>query len=348
MRLYDNTKLSAFKRCPRYYMYRHVMHWRPKGTSVPLIYGGAWHAAMEVIWANIAGANDRVELARRAYNAFLTHWCAEGMPPPGEIDYEMEKELSPRTPGRAFEMIVSYIDKRSQSAADFELIAIEKPFIVPLDPQDDTLFYIGKIDKIVRRRGKVLGIEHKTTTAYRKGGPFRGGFVDSFSPNAQVDGYLYALHMLYPNQVGGVWVDASLVHKQEDGFTFIPIEKQLDHLDSWLYDTLWWVHRLEREAAAFKMHRITDKYLKAFPKNTNSCWDFASSCSYLYLCKAWPNPKAYGGTPPPGFEHDIWNPLDHIKGLEEMLDVDKDQGDGVRGGGGAKSERGGDQGSSTG
>lgn len=323
LRLYDNTRLSDFKRCPRFYMYRHEFNWNTKGVRLPLVFGGAWHAALEVIWANI-GLVPKGELATRAFGAFLEHWCGEGLPAPSDMDYEMEKEMAPRTPGRAFEMIVDYIDKRLPHAADFEVLAIEKPFIVPLDPNDDTLFYVGKIDKIVRRMGKVLGIEHKTTTAYRKGGPFRGGFLDSFSPNSQVDGYIYALHMLYPNEVGGVWVDGALVHKTESGFVFIPVEKKLEHLDSWLSDTRWWIEQLEAEKVKLEEERQVQgrsPYLRAFPKRTSACWDFQAACPYLDLCKAWPNPV--GKQIPPGYVDERWNPLDHIKGLDQLREDTK-------------------------
>lgn len=301
-------------------MYRHEFHWRPKGTSLPLIFGGAWHAAQEVIWANI-GKVPKGELAKRAFGAFLQYWCGDGMPAPADMDYEMEKELSPRTPGRALEMIVAYIDKRAPNADEFELVAIEKPFIVPLDPNDDTLFYIGRIDKIVRRRGKVLGIEHKTSTEYKKNGPFKNTFLESFSPNSQVDGYLYALHMLFPGEVGGVWVDAALVHKMEEGFTFIPVEKKLEHLDSWLSDTKWWIEQLEREKIELEQERLRNepsRYLQAFPKRTSACRDFNALCPYHDLCRAWPNPV--GKHLPPGFEEARWDPLEHIKGLDELRD----------------------------
>jgi len=327
LRLYDNTRLSDFKRCPRYYMFRHELNWVVKGHSTALIFGGAWHAAQEVIWAGFASHVPPRELARSAYGAFLEYWCGNGMPAPTDMDYEMEKELSPRTPGRALEMIVAYIDKRYSSSDDFELIAIEKPFIVPLDPNDDTLFYIGKIDKIVKRRGKVLGIEHKTTTAYKKtgpggGAPFRGGFVDSFSPNSQVDGYAYALHMIYPGEVGGIWVDAALVHKHEEGFLFIPVDRKMEQLDAWLWEVRWWIKQVEREkgmlqdAISNSRHGVKEPYLAAFPKNTNSCWDFGSSCPYLDLCKAWPNPLNHGV--PAGYVEERWDPLDHIKGLDQL------------------------------
>jgi len=301
-------------------MYRHEFHWTPKGSKVALIFGGAWHAALEVIWANW-GKVPKGELARRSFGAFLQHWCGEGMPAPGDMDYEMQKELSPRTPGRGMEMIVAYIDKRAKDGAEFEVIAIEKPFIVPLDPNDDTLFYIGRIDKIVKRWNKIYGLEHKTSSEYRKGGPFRSIFLDSFSPNSQVDGYLYALHMLYPGKVGGVWVDAALVHNVEEGFVFIPVEKQFDHLDSWLYDTRWWIDQLEQEKLRLleeQQREKRSKYLRAFPKRTNACRDFGALCPYLDLCKAWPNPV--GQPLPPGFIESKWNPMDHIKGLEQLTE----------------------------
>jgi hypothetical protein len=310
-------------------MFRHEFDWEPKGSSTALIFGGAWHAAQEVIWEGLCTGNiPKKMLATRAFGAFLQYWCSNGLPAPADMDYETEKELSPRTPGRALDMIVAYIDKRWPNAGDFQLIAIEKPFVVPLDPDDDTLFYVGKIDKIVKRGSKILGIEHKTTTAYKKNGPFRSGFVDSFSPNAQVDGYLYALHMLFPNEVGGVWVDAALVHKQEEGFTFIPVDKQLDHLDSWLSDTKWWITIIEEERRKLDIERSVQgrsKYLTAFPKNTNSCWDFATSCPYLDLCKAWPNPV--GKPVPPGFVVSKWDPLEHIKGLDQLRDIEDDATD---------------------
>jgi len=319
IRFFDNTMLTAYKRCPRYYFFRHEMHLETSGAPrVPLVFGGAWHAAMDVIWPNLTKM-EHGPLTRAAFDAFMWYWTSEGMP--ADIDYETERELSPRTPGRALEMIAAYIDKRSKTADDFELIAVETPFAVPLDAHDPNLFYIGKIDKIVKhhsRRTKILGIEHKTTTAYKKFGPFRSAFLDSFSPNSQVDGYLYALHMSFPEQVGGVWVDAALVHKQEEGFTFIPVERQMTHLDSWLWEVKWWIEQVEWQRLKIVSGDASNhKYMQAFPKNTNSCFDFNASCTYLDLCKAWPNPLGFDV--PLGFVQQKWNPLEHIKGVEQLM-----------------------------
>lgn len=316
LRLYDNTRLSDFKRCPRLYYYRHVQHWKPQSRRLPLIFGGAWHSAMEVIWAHI-GEWDRKALSDAAFAAFLETWCAEGLPYP--LTMEDNEEFEPRTPGQALEMILGYIEQREPSAKDFTILAVEKPFIVPLDPADPTLFYVGKIDKIVRHRtNKILGIEHKTTTAYSRSGPFKEAFLDSFSPNSQVDGYIYALHMMFPGEVGGVWVDAALVHRSAEGFTYIPIEKQLEHLNSWIWDTREWIRSVEKQRAELVECGPSDRYMGAFPKNTNSCWDFNSACPYMYLCKSWPNPM--GRPAPPGFDTEEWDPLNVIKGLNDLVE----------------------------
>src|SRR5262245_37123792 len=189
LRLYDNTRLSAYKTCPRMYYFRHVRHWKPDTAEWALLFGASWHAAMDYIWSAYLGEHPHKgsteEIARGAFSAWKDKWMAEGGPDPDEMDYTLIEELSPRTPGNAWEMIVAYVHDRKEQLRSFKLVEVEKAFAVPLDTQEP-LFYIGKIDKLVIRDGKYLGLEHKTSTAYKKGGPFRSGFIDSFSPNAQV------------------------------------------------------------------------------------------------------------------------------------------------------------------
>lgn len=319
LRLYDNTRLSAFKKCPRYYFYRHVMDWEVVARRMPLVFGGAWHAAMEVVWPMLAAGQKKTDVMNMAYAAFVQKWVEEGLPEPKLISYEMEKELSPRTPAVALEMIAAYVDERAKHIQGMEIISVERPFVVPLDPQDDTLFYIGKIDKVVQQRGKKKAIEHKTTTAYKKDGKFKTNFVDSFSPNSQVDGYLYALHMTYgTNNVSGVWVDAALVHKTETGFLFVPVEKKIEQLDMWLWETRYWIDMLEANLKnTLEYGNPSDKYMASFPKRTESCFDFNSSCEYINVCRSWPNPL--GHDTPPGFKVHKWDPLEFNPDAAKLL-----------------------------
>lgn len=313
MRLYDNTRLAAYKRCPRYYYYRHVRHWELSAPKPALIFGGAWHAAQDVMWTLLCNTAESDEsIVTAAYAAFLKHWVEGGMPHPSEIDYELEKQLSPRTPGNALEMIVGYVHKRKAAlrGGDFELIECEQPFAVPLNAADLDLIYIGKMDKVVRRGKQVGVIEHKTTTAYSKSSSFRSSFLESFSPNSQVDGYLYALHITFPNNVFGVWVDAALVHKTEQAFEFIPIERQMRQLDLWMWEARDWIAKIEHDTEALAEATPNHPYLAAFPKNTNSCFDFNTACPYITMCKSWPNPV--DRDIPNGFAENRWDPLTEV------------------------------------
>lgn len=314
---YDNTRISAFKKCPRFYYFRHVRHWAPNATAVPLAFGGAWHMALETVWPMMCAGKPQKETIAAGYAAFVQDWVARGMPHPDDMGYEREKEFSPRTPAVAFEMLCDYVANRASKTRDLELISVERPFIVPLDSHDDSRFYVGKIDKVVRQRGKVRAIEHKTTTAYKKDGGFRATFVDGFSPNSQVDGYLYALHMLWPGSVQGVWVDAALVHKTETAFMFIPVEKQKVQLDSWLWETNYWIDQIQAHTAQLDSCSPSDPFLASFPKQTGSCQDFNKNCEYHDLCRFKPNPMELV-EPPAGFTHEFWDPL-HETGADKLV-----------------------------
>lgn len=319
--LFDNTRLSDFKRCPRLYYFRHVLHWVPDRKRIPLIFGSAWHKAMEYVWAHAPGYTGHWrDVVMPAHEEFLKEWESLGMP--RNPSTEEEKDLAPRTPRNALNMLMGYVEARAHMFRDpsLKVLSIERPFVVPLDPERDDQFYIGLIDKVVQYKGNVLGIEHKTTTQYRKNGPFKASFIDSFSPNSQVDGYQYALHIMHPGKFGGIWVDAALVHRSEEGFLFIPIERQKQQLDGWLWEVRYWIEMVKMNMEEVQKVRAEHTYMAAFPKNTNSCFDFGSACSYLDMCKAWSNPV--GKAMPINMKLEKWDPLEHIgpvKDLDKLL-----------------------------
>jgi hypothetical protein len=245
------------------------------------------------------------------------------MPPVEEMDISTQQDLKPRTPGTAMEMLYAYVDERRAAIEDSEVIRIERPFAVPLDEEDDKLFYIGRIDKITRRGGILRGIEHKTTTATKKDGPhyrIRPLFMESFSPNSQVDGYLFALRMLYPDERKiDVWVDAALVHAEGEDFRFIPVDRNTKQLDLWLSEVQYWIRLIENNKETMDEEDTPeDDYMMAFPKNTNSCFDFNAMCPFLPLCKARANPLTWGEDPPQEYITKVWTPLDHTGTPEEL------------------------------
>lgn len=325
IRLYANTRLSTYKSCPRKWLFTYVLGWHPDRKSLALIFGSGWHAGQEVIWARAKESLTSPEaVAEAAYEAFCKTWIDAGLPHPDELTPDEIEDFTPRTPMIAKEMFYNYIEARKHIFSDetFEVLAIEKPFAVPLDPHDDTLWYIGIWDKVFKFRGQIVVGEHKTSSAYAKSGGFQRSFLDSFSPNSQIDGYIMAAHLIYGSKVAGVWVDAALVHKQHhDTFKFIPVDRHFTQLDAWLWEQHFWIDNIEGNLAVLKERADANlDYLAAFPKNTNSCSDFGG-CTYRDLCSMVANPMKLEGTPL-GFKKDFSNPFQNLNLAELGFVVD--------------------------
>ncbi len=314
-RYYDNTRTSTYGKCPRKYYMRHQRHWVGIGIAVPLSFGLGWHSAMDIVWDNIH--LELEQLATLALAAFERKWVESGLQLMESAAPEDIERWGYRNPGTAFDMLIEYILERRSFIEECEIIAVEKPFAVPITADDPDLFYIGRIDKVVRRNGRVLGIEHKTSSLYKKDGYFRSDFVDSFSPNNQIDGYFHALKMMYGDEAEMILVDAALVHKTvHDGFKFIPVKRATQHLEAWLWeinnriaDMDKDLDRLEYLQSGQRLHNDDDVCLRCFTKQTEECIGKYGHCSYLDICKMEPNPELITHIPD-GFKVEEWNPFD--------------------------------------
>lgn len=313
LRLYDNTMLGDFKRCPRQFYYRHVLGWVPSVPSSALIFGSGWHNAMDFVWDSVCRKKVKTKAAAvdGAVRAFTEKWEEEDGPST-LANFEPGDYAPFRTPETAHEMLIHYVDERWEfmTSREWELIDVERPFAVPVNPEDASLFYVGRLDKVGRLNRALTIIEHKTTSLYAKNGPFQSRFVDSFSPNSQIDGYIFSGSALYGTPVKTVLVDGALVHRLvHDGFRFIPIEKQFAQIEGWLWEVLYWIKSVEanRRAATGQEMNFKGAPMHAFPRNTNSCTDF-SGCPYLDVCRVTANPAQRAL--PPGFSERFWSPFD--------------------------------------
>jgi hypothetical protein len=167
LELYDNTRISAFKACPRLHFFRHVLDLETEQTRAALVFGGAWHKAMDTLWPDMVALgrtpnwksnwqDAREEIVVNAFASFQDEWTARGLPGLDEMESDQYLILRPRTPTTALEMLYTYADERRTflTSPDLELLGVEVPFAVPLDPQRDSLFYVGRFDKKISLRGK--------------------------------------------------------------------------------------------------------------------------------------------------------------------------------------------------
>lgn len=276
----SNSRLSTAKSCLRRYFFSYREQIRGTKKQLPLDFGRAWHRAMDVMWVMHCQEKirDESEIVKNAFIAFCEVWEECGHPNPVPLEYE--KEYLPRTPGVALETLYNYYRSRLIYLDKVTLISIEEPFAVPIDPDDPSKFYVGYLDKVVIDGGRYWVIEHKTTTLYSKTAGFQSRYVEGFDPDPQIDGYGYALHMLYPDKKPmGVIVDAALVHKDHhDIFKFIPVNKSSAFANDWLEDTLYWWESITKA--------IDDN---RYPRNTTSCTEQWGTCPYRNLCIYTPN-----------------------------------------------------------
>lgn len=298
-RFYDNTMVGKYKECPRKYYLAHVRNWRGTGISMPLTFGLAWHAAMDVCW--VAGrVNTPEDTLELAYVEFLKSWMEQGLPM--QLDVQQIEDMAPRTPMIAKEMLKAYLLRSWRMIRECELLAPEQPFAVPM-PGLEGCYYIGRIDKVVDYNGQVIALEHKSTTEYKKDGGFKTSYVEGWYSDSQCKGYEFGGSLFFP-RMAQVWVDAALVHKTVRAFRFIPVAHQLPLLEEWIRDTREWINRIERDLA-----------LGYFPKNESSCMGKFGPCNFLNICQTTHNPEDLQ-TPPQGYKEEKWEPFD-------ILHVDK-------------------------
>ncbi|KKN58690.1 hypothetical protein LCGC14_0549820 [marine sediment metagenome] len=294
----DNSRLSEFKLCPRKFWFHYIQHLVPAYPRYPLDFGSAWHKGMDFLYINFFENGIRgIELGKIAFEGFLQEWAELGHPP--EIPIGDEVKFKARTPGTAREMFMNYVKTRTQWLETLELVEVELPFAVPIDPDKPNRWLVGRLDKIIKEKGYHWVVEHKTNSLYSIEHGMQAGFTDMFDPNAQVDGYGYALKMLYGAKSMGVLVDAALVHKtHHDIFKFIPVNKAVGFASQWLEDTIYWWDRVE-EAEEGK------HYARNCP---SACRTVYGACEYKGICNYTTGHKDFDEAPA-GYKFDKWEPF---------------------------------------
>lgn len=317
IRLFDNTKLSTYRNCNRLYFYRYVLYWQSVTPNIPAGFGICWHSAMDVVWKELSehGTVEQVESTTiRAMQAFQSRWADLRLP---------ENPYEPYTLDIAAEMVFTYIQRQVPFIRErYKILQIEKPFVIPIFPDRDDTYYCGRIDKVIEWNGGVWLVDHKTTARHYGGGrskyklDFKKEFVDSFSPNSQIEGYSVAVSLEYGSKFKGVLIDAALVHKTERHFRTLAIDRGAHQLDAWLWEAQQEIRRIDLDhqhlwdhRKALELSEGTDKFLPAFGKNTGHCSNYGG-CPYQELCKTWADPvQDSRGQVPLGFEVLEWSPF---------------------------------------
>jgi len=285
----DATKLNAFQRCPRFFFYQYVLGWRPDAPQLALIFGIAWHEAMEVFYREKSWNKGTVD---RAYDAFMGTYRKDY----DELDDEGNR---PKDPGTAYKALHHYADHfRGEEAV---ALFVEVPGTVPIFPDKQIHF---KIDTIMQGPEGIFCREHKTSGQDTKAGR------DTWHTAIQPKIYNHALVCHFGmEKVFGTKVTITFFRKTLSTDTVEVLCRDTpDMMEDWLWGMQYKVRELESNHLALSKCSPADLILEAFPKRETSCTMWNRPCPFLDYCTAWPNPLQSCETPPVGMVEEHWDP----------------------------------------
>ena len=130
----DPSKIQEYMSCPRKYFYRYMLGWRYDNSNVHLVFGEAWHRAMEYLLKHDYSENSITE----AFNLFIAYY-RESYPP------MMDELNGVKTPANALMALVEYTTKYAQDK--FEVLHTETAGSVPITEDWSIHFRVDSICK---------------------------------------------------------------------------------------------------------------------------------------------------------------------------------------------------------
>jgi hypothetical protein len=297
----DASKTQRFMECPRAFFYEYILGWRPEMPSNHLVFGEAWHQALEFCYINGFDQDTIIE----AFSIFLKEYRKT-------FSEDTDEIYSPKTPYNAAKALALYAQNYKND--NFDVLATEIGGRVSISDNFSLTF---RMDGLCYDPGKncKFVLEHKTTKSVAR------QWADQWSLSFQVGTYTHALHCMYPeDEVAGVIVNGTCFQKRDIKFMRVPIYKTLNHMNAWLADALYWANSIKREFYELSDSRDSDSVLQAFPRNPVSCTKYFG-CPYHDFCCIWSNPLQRCDELPLGFMEDHWNPLDREVKKEVSLDL---------------------------
>lgn len=289
----DSTKLQCFASCPRSFFYQYVLGWKAESLDNSLVFGQAWHSALEHWYRN----GMKFELLKEMVDIFIQTYRAKY---PEETDVYYKK----KSPSQGIAGLLEYVQHYAEDAYKYEVLDVEVGGLVPISQNRSMAL---KMDTVCRETssGKVLALEHKTSTIQGQ------SWARQWSLSIQIGTYLHALELYYGGR--NVCVNGAFFYTNKREFTRHACNRSGDSMLNWLLlvNRLW--DSIEAEFAILQNDTVEDPAMNSFPMNPTSCNSFAG-CPYHDLCVCVPNPLRYAANNeiPIGFEEFWWNPLEDL------------------------------------
>jgi hypothetical protein len=279
--------------CPRKYFYNYVLAWQKAEPNSHLVFGSAWHAAMETL-LQFGYSDESLLLAQIKLEEIYRKSFGQMT---DDIYY-------PKTPGFAAEMLVKYVREYANDHREFEVLYTEVSGSVTVG-QNRALYF--KTDSILRGltgflKDQIVSLEHKTTSSVNR------QWQQQWGLKTQVGTYTHVLNCLFPGEkIYGVIINGAIFQKTKPGFTRQHVPKSLEQMQVWLNNINYWLEQIERDFDELLHSSENFALLRAFPLNTESCTKYFG-CPYHDFCTAWANPLQHVDEVPMGYEIRHWDP----------------------------------------
>lgn len=294
---WDSTSLSMLKECARKYKYGIIDGWTPRDQSVHLIFGIAYHKALEHYEHARSRGEDWQAGVRAAVKFCLqTTWDYNLKRPWTSDDKNKNRFTLVRT-------VVWYLCQFKNDMLETIILANGKPavelsfrFTTDLTAPDGQPYLLcGHLDRLanysVNTAAGIWVNDHKTT----KSAIESEDYFDRYSPDNQMSMYSFAGKIVYGIPVKGVIVNAAQVLVTLSRFRRGFANRTDSTLNEWYNDTKHWIEL----AAEYAVHDY-------WPMNDKSCGLYGG-CPFRTICGRAPEVREQWLVA--GFKKRQWDPL---------------------------------------
>lgn len=290
----DATKLQTYLRCPRRFFYEYVMGWRPEVPSTHLIFGQAWHSALEYLYKTKDFSNKGVG---EAFNKFLESYRSRV--------YE-GGDMGGKTPENVLKALIHYVSDYADDLYKYEVLGVEifdKVEIV------DGIFMSVKLDALLQNKdtGRLIILEHKTGSYFSK------LWEMQWPLSIQIGGYINAVmrNCAFTADMVNCLVDGAFFAKTAVTLKRLLVTLTTQEHENWYMAITNTLFKIQSDYAALQGAGPHTGILYPFTLNPTACTDYGG-CPYHDLCVCVGNPlQLYAdlnGNPPTGFVEEWWNP----------------------------------------
>ena len=286
--IYDSSKLQKYELCPRMFFWEYILGWRIAGANKDLIFGEAWHRAMEHILLNgynVDAVLQGAKIGEEYYRRFI--------PASRDADY------IPKTPGNLAIALAQYI--RNYAYDTFQVLHTEISGAVEVGDNKLLWFRMDSIMQDPLYQGLITSLEHKTGS--------RKGCFEPYTVSIQNGTYTYALRCTYdPKDIYGMIVNGTIFYKSQDAiFQRLPAPMSEIDMKEWFWTVNHIIDRLEWDMAELNESSDMEDIMPCFSKRTGSCHKWGQ-CKYYDFCHNWANPLQHLEYIPDGYMIEWWDP----------------------------------------